>query len=238
MKNLILVVLIALVANTVVAQSKIQFKTLTHDFGQVKEANGSVSYEFEFTNTGTAPLIIQNVEASCGCTTPSWPKIPVAPGKKGVIKASYDPNNRPGAFTKTINVTSNAQTAKVTLTINGEVIGKTIVNNDKTYPVVLGNIRMKSDMVNFGKVKKEESKEIYFDVFNGSSQKVTITISGLPDYIKVEEASITLMAGEKTMVTFLLDGSKIKDKGNKTGNFSVKTSENKTISLKFSAIVE
>ncbi|MBL7717325.1 MAG: DUF1573 domain-containing protein [Flavipsychrobacter sp.] len=94
------------------------FTNDAHDFGTVAEGPAA-DYEFQFKNTGKEPLIIESVHASCGCTTPSYSKEAIAPGKSGSIKASYNTIGRPGAFTKTITVTSNAGT-KV-LTIKGNV---------------------------------------------------------------------------------------------------------------------
>src|SRR5690554_2443140 len=78
-----------------------------HDFGLVEEGK-LATYEFEFTNTGSAPIIMSGVRASCGCTTPSWTKEPIPPGGKGSVTASYNSAGRPGAFNKTIPITSNA----------------------------------------------------------------------------------------------------------------------------------
>jgi hypothetical protein len=95
------------------------FKADTHDFGTVPEGPAA-DYEFTFKNTGKEPLLLQNVSASCGCTTPSWSKEPVLPGKTGTVKASFATAGRGGQpFNKTITVTSNAGT-KV-LTIKGNV---------------------------------------------------------------------------------------------------------------------
>ncbi len=83
----------------------------THDFGTIKE--GPVAeYVFEFKNTGKEPLIIQSASASCGCTTPEWPKEPILPGKKGKITVHYNTQGRPGPFTKTVFITSNAVSDK------------------------------------------------------------------------------------------------------------------------------
>ncbi|WP_118976858.1 DUF1573 domain-containing protein [Taibaiella koreensis] len=87
----------------------IKFKTETHDFGTLQEGDPAEA-EFTFTNTGSKPLIIQNVQPGCGCTTPFWSKDPVAPGKTGVIKAAYGTKGRVGAFNKNITVTSTAGT--------------------------------------------------------------------------------------------------------------------------------
>lgn len=84
-----------------------KFKTETHDFGTLKEGPNA-DYFFEFTNVGNAPLIIQNASASCGCTTPEWPKEPILPGKKGKIKVSYATQGRVSPFTKEVYIQSNA----------------------------------------------------------------------------------------------------------------------------------
>lgn len=89
------------------ANTTIEFKTTTHDFGTLQEGDPAVA-EFTFKNTGKEPLIIQNVKPSCGCTTPYWSKDPIAPGKTGVIKASYGTKGRPGNFNKSVTVTSTA----------------------------------------------------------------------------------------------------------------------------------
>ena len=94
------------------------FKNPVHDFGTIQEGPAA-DHEFEFTNVGKEPIIISNVSASCGCTTPSYSKDPVLPGKKGTIKASYNTQGRVAPFTKTITISSNIGT-KV-LTIKGEV---------------------------------------------------------------------------------------------------------------------
>lgn len=103
------------------AQTKavLTMETTTHNFGTVIE--GQIArVEFKVTNTGTEPLILTNVQASCGCTTPKWPREPIAPGATAVIIAEYNSNGRPGTFTKNIFVYSNGGTA--TLTITGNVI--------------------------------------------------------------------------------------------------------------------
>jgi hypothetical protein len=101
--------------------STISFEEKVHDFGEFQEADGVVSHKFEFTNTGSQPLIIQRVSASCGCTTPSWSKEPVMPGEKGFVNAAYNPAHRPGQFEKTITVYSNASEPAYQLKIKGKV---------------------------------------------------------------------------------------------------------------------
>lgn len=98
-----------------------QFKKTVHDFGTIKEEIGAVSTQFEFTNTGKSPLIIQRVFASCGCTTPSYTKEPILPGKSGKIDATYSTTSRPGTFNKTITVYTNVPDTVYVLSIKGNV---------------------------------------------------------------------------------------------------------------------
>ena len=95
----------------------ISFTENLHDYGTIKKGSDG-TYAFTFKNTGNIPLVLTNVGSSCGCTIPSWPKEPVAPGKTGEINVKYD-TNRLGNFRKTITVYSNAKA--VVLTITGTV---------------------------------------------------------------------------------------------------------------------
>lgn len=98
------------------------FESEVIDYGTIPH-NADGKREFVFTNNGNKPLIITNATGSCGCTVPTYPKEPIAPGAKAVIGVKYA-TDRVGAFTKTVTITSNAegQASKV-LTIKGTVLG-------------------------------------------------------------------------------------------------------------------
>jgi hypothetical protein len=101
---------------------QINFEVKTHDFGKINEKDGPVTYVFEFVNKGDAPLVVSRVQASCGCTTPTWTKEPVEPGKKGMITVTYNVTGRPGLFNKQITVFTNETQEQAVLNIKGEVI--------------------------------------------------------------------------------------------------------------------
>jgi hypothetical protein len=108
-----------------------QWSTTTHDFGKL-EQNKPAQCEFKITNKGTTPLIITSTTPSCGCTVPEYTKDPIAPGKTGFVKATYNAAS-PGQFTKTITVVLSNNATEV-LTIKGEVnAAKT--TNDMMGPV-------------------------------------------------------------------------------------------------------
>ena len=125
MMRKILFIAVLLMSFGAFAQAKIEFKDKdnTIDYGSVYKDTDSGIRTFEFTNTGDAPLIITNVQSTCGCTVPTKPKDPIMPGKMGKIDVKYNMN--PGTIRKTITVESNAsnyESGVVKLTIKGEVI--------------------------------------------------------------------------------------------------------------------
>ncbi|SEO02374.1 Protein of unknown function [Mucilaginibacter gossypiicola] len=109
----------ATAANAPVAK----FEKESHDFGKIKEGD-KVSYDFKFTNTGKSPLIITNARATCGCTTPTWPKAPVKPGESGVISVTFNSAGKSGLQDKQITVTANTQPAETMVHLIGEVLKK------------------------------------------------------------------------------------------------------------------
>ena len=106
----------------------IEFEERVHDFGAINEVDGRVSFDFEFKNTSKKAVTLTNVQASCGCTTPNWPKEPIAPKKKGLIKVTYNPAGRPGNFSKSITVryqqAGEEKPQVIVLNIKGNVIPK------------------------------------------------------------------------------------------------------------------
>jgi len=101
------------------AKSTIDFVSKVVDYGTI-EHNADGERKFVFTNNGTEPLIIKNAKGSCGCTVPTWPREPIAPGETAEIGVKYA-TNRVGAFTKTITLTTNASKKPVILTVKGKV---------------------------------------------------------------------------------------------------------------------
>jgi hypothetical protein len=188
------------------------FTETTFDFGKIKEDGGTVTHKFLFTNTGAQPVIISQVKASCGCTTPDWSKDPVAPGAQGFVSAIYNPQGRPGVFNKSITVTSNSQGSPQVLYINGEVLSKELTV-EEVYKFPMDAIRLKNNNVNFGLLFNNEKKEQEVEFINTSDKAVTITFDKrqTPAYIDVKAvpASIAPNAVGKIIVSY--DASKVGD---------------------------
>lgn len=115
-KYLLLIAVIGLGFQAFAQQAKatgpvITFEKKTHDFGDIAQGD-KVEETFKFTNTGNEPLIITNVQVTCGCTTPKgWPRDPVAPGGKGEITVAFNSTGKIGKQNKTVTVISNASNA-------------------------------------------------------------------------------------------------------------------------------
>ena len=102
--------------------AEIKFDALRHNFGKFSKNDPIVKCSFKFTNTGTAPLVIHQAFASCGCTVPTFTKEPVKPGENGVIDVTYNGTDKfPGHFQKTITIRSNAVSEVTRLIIEGDM---------------------------------------------------------------------------------------------------------------------
>ncbi len=179
MKKTLLMSIMLLVGIVAWAQQPvITFKEKEHNFGKIEEAGGRVSTVFEFKNEGMEPLVISNVRASCGCTTPTWTRTPIEPGQTGTITVTYNPNGRPGRFQKSITITSNASTPTVKLYIKGEVIPKGAKPVDK-YPVKMGPLGLAKKEVNFGIIQDSQTSALQsIEYANISDHQVTVELVG------------------------------------------------------------
>lgn len=126
MKKIILMtmmLLCGLTATMAQKQADIKFDKLIHDFGKFSESDPVVTCVFSFTNTGDAPLVINQAMPSCGCTVPEFTKQPIQPGEKGEIKVTYNGQGKfPGHFKKSITVRTNAKVEMTRLYIEGEML--------------------------------------------------------------------------------------------------------------------
>ena len=100
----------------------IVWKSESIDVGQIPQGTPK-TIEYEFKNNTDKAVLITNVKPACGCTAADYTKEPIAPGKKGYVKATYNAAAA-GAFTKSVTVTTNAEETPKTLTFKGTVVAK------------------------------------------------------------------------------------------------------------------
>lgn len=194
------------------AKSKIKFDKLQHSFGTFKEELGLQSVVFNFKNEGTAPLILNAVQVTCGCTTPEWTREPVAPGANGKIKVSYDPANRPGVFNKAITVQSNAENPNVVLTISGEVIRRE-PTLEEIYINQIGPLRAKTNHLALQSVKLQQVRKDSVEVINMSDKPVQLGFKTPPPHITAVFKPTKLAPKQKGYVVVTFDANKIQTFG-------------------------
>ncbi len=101
--------------------ASIEFEKSMHDFGRIIQGE-KVTYAFKFKNTGTRNLIISDVSSSCGCTIPKYTKDPVKPGETGLLRVTFESDNRKGFQNKTVTVVSNTQPNTTAIKIKAQVV--------------------------------------------------------------------------------------------------------------------
>jgi len=175
-----------LFCNWIGAQNeKISFNKTEHDFGVIGEKDGNVSCDFIMTNHSKEPVVISRVTSSCGCTTPTWTKEPIGPGKTGTINIGYIPLGRVGTIARTVSVYID-QMSPISLKISGSVVRGTMkIVPEEVYPQALGNYLLKSKDLDFGQIGLNETRTIRWEVYNNSDAPITQKILKLPKYISV-----------------------------------------------------
>lgn len=204
------------------AEARIQFAKSTHDFGTIQEKDGDVTTKFEFTNIGDSPLLVTRATATCGCTSPEYPKKPVRPGEKGEIVVTYHAKGRPGTFDKSIYVyTNDTKNEKTLLTITGNVISSTGIRETFTEELGAG-LRLKTTTLNFFDVYPGRSNRTRtLAVYNEDDRPIKLAFRNVPShlYIECEPEIIQPKSEGRVLVTYLAE--KVKDWGTRNDLFDI-----------------
>lgn len=155
--------------------ASISFEESKWYFGDIEEKGGDVNHVFTFTNISAKPVVILDVSASCGCTSPSFSRKPVMPGAKGEISVTFDPMNRPGVFSKGVSVRLSTG-EKIALTIEGNVLPRE-KSLEELYPFEIGaGLRMDSNFHAFSYLGRGESAEATIVVYNTSDKDARLEL--------------------------------------------------------------
>jgi hypothetical protein len=200
----------------------IAFDKVVHDYGKINETDGVSKYNFEFTNTGSAPLIINEVKPTCGCTSSDYTKKPVNPGEKGFVSAEYNPKNRPGPFSKTIRViTNSADNPNVVLRIKGDVNPKPRSIEDD-YPRSMGPLRFDNTQFSFMNIGNREKRMNTIKFANTSEEVLNLEMTRVPSYVDIAIKPTSVKPGETGEITATFFGDKANDLGYIRGRMSLK----------------
>jgi hypothetical protein len=180
----------------------------SHDFGTIGEKDGYAEHIFKFKNTGNAPLTINRVQASCGCTKPEWTEVPVEPGQDGIIIITFSPEGRIGNFNKNATVYTNEDGGykRHKLTITGNVVDRPS-DPYATYIDTVGGVGIETkDLIykNFEPVKTNR-KAMYIKNYN--TETVYFSWENVPDYITVS-CPESLKAEWPGEIAVVIDGAK------------------------------
>ena len=226
MKKSIFLSLIFFLSLSVFAQEKISivFNEKHHDFGSVREEDGNAVTEFTFVNTSNQVITIKNVRASCGCTTPTYSREPIAPNGEGKITVAYGASGRPGSFNKTVTVQigTDADTRTETLTISGTVLAKA-KSIEESYPHKIGDLLFRENALNFGSILKGTKSEKSFEVFNNSNSEQILEFANVPAHMTVTiEGAGKIASKQQTVVKVVFNSEKTKNWGENSEKINVK----------------
>lgn len=224
MKKLFLNLCLVLFSVSLAAQPVMKVSKMEHDFGTFKEEAGRQKFDFVVTNTGNAPLVIQNIVASCGCTTPEWTRQPIPAGGTGKVTAIYDPVDRPGVFNKTLSVYTNSKPEVVILVIKGDVIQR-VRTIEELYTFEVGGLRFETNHLAFTNVKKTEKKIRVMQIINTSKRNIKVGFDVMPAHLGLKANPEVLKPGQKGLVEGTFDAVKHSGWGNVSDMVKVKIND-------------
>jgi len=226
MKRFFYILLIFCLPISVFAQEKISvvFNERHHDFGTIMEEDGTVVTEFTFVNTSSQAIMIRNVNASCGCTTPLFTSQPIAPNGEGKISVAYNAKGQKGRFTKnvTVQLGTDNDTRTETLTVSGTVlpIAKATV---ESFPHKIGDLMFREKTLNFGSIVKGIAVERSFEVFNNSNIEQTLSFANVPAHISVSiDNNGKIAPKQKALVKMTFYSEKVKKWGDVSEKIEIK----------------
>lgn len=206
-------------------ERRLTFDQEVYDFGIIPEAGGPVEHTFLFTNSTDRPVKIISVNASCGCTTPGWTTDSVPPGGAGYVKAVFDPEGRPGHFSKSLSVTTDLDGKPIVLQITGIV--QTARPLPGEFTVAKGAWRMRNSVFNMGVVLRTDTMATRtFSFYNAGTEPVSYLLKAeTPPHISVEVTPLIIEPGMRGNVVITYNG-KLKDAyGFHSDNITLYTSD-------------
>lgn len=208
---------ILFVISGISAQNNAQISAdeLIYNFGTIGESDGLASHIFKIKNTGNGPLVITRITASCGCTQPEWTKEPIAPGKTGEVKVTYNPKGRPGPFYKTIAIYSNGKKGSFSLGIKGNVTPKE-AQPILIYPYSIGDLKLQTKNILYSTVRPEETLGEKISIINEGKTSLNVHLGKTPHYLNIVANPAKLAPGETGEISILINAKEAKRKGRVT----------------------
>lgn len=197
-------------ANLVLAQ-KISFEKSVVNVGATLW-HRPITAVFKFTNKDREALVVEDVDAGCGCMDVKWTKDVLKKGEEGEISVTYDAQLL-GHFDRIVNVYTNADDESVLIRLKGVVLQSIDENAKNLFPCQIGDIMLSSNNVEFPDVHKGDSAMVSFEILNNSDEVYTPQLMHLPSYITAEYSPAMLGRGRRGVIKLKLNTDKMSDIG-------------------------
>lgn len=207
-----LTLLVILLLATCFAKAQPRFVPDT-DIKKVGEVAFQVPRQFSlgFTNKGSAPLVVKEVKASCGCLDVSFPMTPIAAGSRGEIVLTFDAKML-GSFYKEVEVLTNASDAPAYIAIQGTVVTEVQDYSDE-FPIDLGNVRLMTNTVEFEDVNRGDKPTTELRILNTDRSAFRPELMHLPPYLSAEYVPENIPAGKTGTIRLTLNSEKLSGLG-------------------------
>jgi hypothetical protein len=218
------------------AKADVRWLETDHNFGAFAEDDGKVSTVFKAVNESNAPISIESVSSSCGCTVPTYSRKEIQPGDTAEVTVVYNPTSRPGRFNKVLKVKlSNDSITK--LEIRGVVIGSQNTIRSR-FPIGDGPIKLRNNILAFGTVYTNKIKSQYIDVYNTSNEPIKPTWSNIPKYLRITTVHDTIPPGETGVYSVVLSPSNKATYGLLTDSVTFNVPGQQPLKVEIAAIIE
>ncbi len=202
--RLFLLSVVLLLSSTLTAQ-QVEFEKSKHDFGTIAEADGLAYVGFRYKNVSDKPFVINNVVTSCGCTTPEYRKAPLMPGEESVIKVAFNPQGRPGYFSKDIVIYSDNRRHEDRLIISGSVTPRPLTTEEQ-FPVDGGgSIRYSTSLISLPAIDRGNNYTQVIDIYNSSKESIELKARTLHKGTEVKFVEPTLKSEGATQMSYTLN---------------------------------
>jgi len=230
-KSILVTIVAALcTANALAQPVNVKFDKTLHDFGDIILNSGKQTATFSFTNTGTNPVIIQQIINSCGCTSTSHTKSPVMPGKTGEITAVYTNDEGAYPFDKPLTVYISGEDRPVILRLRG-VVHEKKKSLKELYPENFNGFAMRSPSIDLGDINQGDSRTDNISVANISGKAITVSFTDISRGLKITPNPLKIDANSRANITVELD-TKAKDNWGNTNYTSSVTINNQKVAGK------
>lgn len=209
----------------------IHFENTTYNFGHIYARDGDLDYSFKFKNTTNVPVIIKDIDATCGCTVPKWTRDTIPPNGTGIVNIYMVMNQLRGYFSKVVDVYTNVSDEPIMLHVTGRVFRNYEYEDD--FQNNMGHLLSDKKNIDFGTIEKGQQRQTDVKFINNSLDTIHFFVVKKPKKLEISRTSATLLPGGNRMIVFILDGNLRKRHLRKMKEIELLTVNSKKDSVQF-----